>query len=64
MCLVPFTSIDIAFRSERSSSSSIRNLQNLCIGVSVLFSTESGNENSVRVENILPEIIRTGGIDY
>ena len=44
----------MAFKSERSSSSSIRNLQNLWTGVSVRFSTLSATENSVRVENIFP----------
>ena len=48
------TSVDMASKSLRSSSSSIRNLEYLCIGVSTLLSTESESENSVLQEKIFP----------
>ena len=48
------TSADIASKSLRSSSNSIRSLVYLCMGVSTLLSTESGRENSVLQEKIFP----------
>ena len=48
------TSADMASKSLRSSSNSIRSLVYLCIGVSTLLSTVSGRENSVLQEKIFP----------